>query len=225
VEAGPRILPSFDARLAARARSGLEAIGVEVLTGTRVTDIRPGTVWLEGKPLDTRTVIWAAGVQASPAAVWLGCAADRVGRVIVDEHLRIQADHRIFVVGDTAAHTPEGAVHPLPGLAPVAKQMGKHVALVIKADLAGKLLPSAFRYRNWGTMATIGRNKAIADFGTMKLYGFPAWIAWSLTHVAFLDGFANRVSVAANWFWSYLTWQRGARVISMPVRRITGEEL
>lgn len=225
VEAGPRILPSFDAGLAATAQKGLEAIGVEVLTGTCVTDIRSGTVWLDNKPLDTQTVIWAAGVQASPAAAWLGCAADRVGRVIVDQQLRISDDDRIFVIGDTAAQTPQGAAHPLPGLAPVAKQMGKHVAQVIKAELAGKPVPKAFRYRNWGTMATIGRNKAIADFGTMKLSGFPAWIAWSLTHVAFLDGFANRVAVAANWIWSYLTWQRGARVISMPVRSMRGEEV
>lgn len=223
VEAGPRILPSFDARLAAKAHSALEAIGVEVLTDTPVTDIRPGTVWLDGNPLATETVTWAAGVQASPAARWLDCPADRVGRAIVDGHLRIAGQDRIFVIGDTASHTPDGSAQPLPGLAPVAKQMGKHVGSSIRADLRGRPLPAPFRYRNWGTMATIGRNKAIADFGWFKMSGFPAWIAWSLTHVAFLDGFANRVSVASNWIWSYLTWQRGARVILMPARSLAAE--
>lgn len=224
IEAGPRILPAFDMRLAGKARKALEAIGVEVLTSTRVTDVRPGTVWLDGKPLATETVIWAAGVQASAAAWWLDCEADRAGRAIVDGYLGVAGDSRIFVIGDTASQTPDGATHPLPGLAPVAKQMGSYVGRVIKTDLRGRRKPAPFRYKNWGSMATIGRNKAIADFGWLKLSGFPAWIAWSLTHVAFLDGFTNRVSVASNWAWSYLTWQRGARLILMPAHRTGGED-
>lgn len=224
VEAGPRLLPSFNAGLADKAQKALEAIGVEVLTRTRVTDVRQGTVWLEGKPLATETVIWAAGVQASPPARWLDCGADRAGRAIVDGHLRIVGDEPLFVIGDTASQTPVGAAQPLPGLAPVAKQMGSYVGRVIKADLRGRRRPAPFGYRNWGSMATIGRNKAIADFGWLKLSGFPAWIAWSLTHVAFLDGFANRVSVASNWLWSYLTWQRGARLILMSVQGAGGKD-
>ena len=218
VEAGPRILPSFDAKLSEKAVKALETIGVEVLTSTRVTDIRPGMVTLGDAPLATHTVIWAAGVQASPAASWLGSSADRSGRVLVDQHLRLNDDENIFVIGDTAAHLPEGAAHALPGIAPTAKQMGSHVGKVIRAQLRGKKPPLPFRYRDFGTMATIGRNKAIADFGLFKLSGFPAWIAWSIAHVSFLYGFTSRLSVAASWVWSYLTWQRGARVMLVPVR-------
>ncbi len=219
VEAGSRILPSFDAKLSGKARKALESIGVEVLTSTRVTDIRPGAVFLNGVALAAETVIWAAGVQASPAAAWLGCTADRTGRVLVDEHLRLPVDDRIFVAGDTAAYIPAGSTHSLPGLAPIAKQMGNHAGNVIRTQLLGKSLPKPFRYRDWGTMATIGRNKAIADLGTIKLSGFLAWIAWSLAHVSFLHGFTNRISVGSSWIWSYLTWRRGARVMLIPVRR------
>jgi NADH:ubiquinone reductase (H+-translocating) len=218
VEAGPRILPTFHATLSDKAQKALEAIGVEVLTSTRVTDIQAGTVRLDEKPLATETVIWAAGVKASPAAEWLSSPADRTGRAIVDGHLRLANDDRIFVIGDTAAFIPTGATQPLPGLAPMAKQMGKHVGAVIKAQVLGKTLPKPFRYRDWGTMATIGRNKAIADFGAVKLSGFFAWIAWSLAHVSFLYGFTNRISVGSSWIWAYLTWQRGARVMLIPVR-------
>ena len=213
VEAGPRILPAFAEGLAARARKGLEKLGVEVLTDTRVTDMEPGRVRLGDREVATQTVVWAAGVQASPAAQWLGIAGDRTGRVPVDAHLRIDGDARIFVLGDTAAHTPRGADRPLPGLAPVAKQMGTHAARVILAGTAGRRLPAPFRYRNWGSMATVGRNRAIADFGRLRLAGFPAWAVWSLVHVALLDGTLSRASVALSWLWSYVTWERGARLI------------
>lgn len=218
VEAGPRILASFDARLSAKAQKSLEALGVEVLTSTRVTDIRVGSVLLNNEPIDTETVIWAAGVQASPAAKWLGCPADRTGRALVDVHLRLPDDDSIFVIGDTAALIPKGATQALPGLAPMAKQMGQHAAKVIKSRLHGQAMPDPFRYRNWGTMATIGRNKAIVDLGRFKFSGFLAWIAWSFTHVSFLYGFTNRLSVSSSWIWSYLTWQRGARVMLISVQ-------
>jgi NADH dehydrogenase len=224
VEAGPRILPSFDEKLASIARKALEAIGIEVLTNTKVTDIQAGTVWLDHEPLASETVIWAAGIEASPAAKWLDCPADQVGRVLVDEHLRVTGDNCIFVVGDTAANVPASGSKALPGLAPVAKQMGSHVGKVIKAQLQGRKMPKPFKYRDWGTMATIGRNKAVVDFGWLKLSGFTAWIVWSLTHVAFLDGFTNRVSVGSSWVWSYLTWQRGARVMLIPVRPVQTDD-
>ena len=213
VEAGPRILPNFPERLAGVAQKGLERMGVTVLTATKVTDIRAGQVTLDGADLPSDTVIWAAGVQASPAARWLGVAPDRSGRVPVDAQLRIAEDSRIFVLGDTAAHIPEGAERPLPGLAPVAKQMGSHAARVILAEVRGRPTPGPFRYRNRGNMATIGRNKAIADFGRIRLSGFPAWVLWSLVHVSLLDGTISRAAVACSWAWSYLTWERGARVI------------
>ncbi len=213
VEAGPRILSNFPERLAAVARKGLERMGVEVLTTTRVTDIGAGRVVLNGIALASDTVIWAAGVQASGAARWLWVEPDRAGRVPVDAYLRIANDRRIFVLGDTAAHTPEGAERALPGLAPVAKQMGAHAARVILAEAKGRAEPTPFRYRNWGNMATIGRNKAIADFGRLRLSGLSAWVLWSFVHVSLLDGMMNRASVATSWAWSYLTWERGARVI------------
>jgi NADH dehydrogenase len=142
----------------------------------------------------------------------------------VDEHLRVTGDNSIFVVGDTAANVPASGSKALPGLAPVAKQMGSHVGKVIKAQLQGRKMPKPFKYRDWGTMATIGRNKAVVDFGWLKLSGFTAWIVWSLTHVAFLDGFTNRVSVGSSWVWSYLTWQRGARVMLIPVRPVQTDD-
>ena len=224
VEAGPRILPAFDERLSASAEGALKKLGVEVMTDTRVTEIAEGRVKLGDTDLASQTVIWAAGVQASPAARWLDAPADRAGRVTVDEHLRIADDRRIFVVGDTAAHTPEGAARPLPGLAPVAKQMGSHVARVIRAEAKGRASPAPFRYRNWGNLATIGRNKAVADFNGLRLTGFPAWLIWSLVHVMLLDGSLNRVTVSLSWIWSYLTWERGARLILPAVMAPKGKE-
>lgn len=213
VEAGPRILPAFPESLSAAAQKDLEEMGVEVLTGTRVTAIDEGHVSLGETALATETVVWAAGVQASPAGAWLGVQTDRVGRVSVDGFMRIDGDARVFVVGDTAAYTPEGAERPLPGVAPVAKQMGAQVAAVIAAEVRGGDRPRPFRYRDWGSMATIGRNRAVAELGGVKLTGFLAWILWSAAHVAFLEGMKNRVSVGLSWAWSYLTWQRGARLI------------
>lgn len=213
IEAGPRILPAFADGLADRARKQLVDLGVDVRIDARVEDIRAGQIEVAGKRIKAETVLWAAGVKASPAGTWLGVETDRAGRVVVDEHMRPLGEDHVYVVGDTASFTPDGKDRPLPGLAPVAKQMGKHVAGSILADVSGKRPQDGFTYRDWGNMATIGRNRAIADLGWMRLSGFPAWLAWSLAHVAFLTGLRNRLSVASNWIWAYLTWQRGARII------------
>ena len=213
VDAGSRVLSSFPETLSQSAAKSLATIGVDVITNTRVTAMEAGRVKIGDEWVATETVIWAAGVEASPAGQWLMADMDRSGRVTVDQWLRVPGDRRIYVVGDTASHTPEGAEGPLPGLAPVAKQMGAFAAKAIARDAAGKPEPTPFRYRDWGSMATIGRNKAVAEFGRLRLSGFPAWLLWSLAHVAFLEGMKNRISVGLSWAWSYLTWQRGARLI------------
>ena len=188
-------------------------MGVEVQTNTRVENVFDGSVVLGGAKLDAATVIWAAGVQASPAGHWLGAKTDRSGRVSVGPELKALGEERIFAIGDTAAHIPEGADRVLPGVAPVAKQMGVHAARVILAAAGLGRDPGAFRYLDFGNMATIGRNKAIADLNGWKLAGFPAWLLWGLAHVYFLIGFRSRFVVALNWAWSYVTWQRGVRLI------------
>jgi NADH:ubiquinone reductase (H+-translocating) len=158
------------------------------------------------------TIVWAAGVVASPAARWLGIEPDRAGRISTCPALRAPGHPNIFVIGDTAA-CPDGEGGTLPGVAPVAKQQGQHVARTILSIIAGKPEPQ-FRYRNYGNMATIGRSHAIADFGRIQISGFPAWLVWGLAHVWFLVGFRNRWSVGWNWLWNYVTYQRSARLIT-----------
>jgi NADH dehydrogenase len=162
--------------------------------------------------IPARTIIWAAGVMASPAGLWLGAETDRAGRVKVKEDLSLPGDPNIFVIGDTASAT-DAQGHLLPGVAPVAKQQGKYVAELLKARLAGRTKP-AFRYRDFGSMSTIGRKSAVAQIGRLKLSGFAAWLLWSLAHVYFLIGFRNRLTVAMNWAWNYLTFQRCTRLIT-----------
>ena len=162
--------------------------------------------------VESRTLIWAAGVAASPAAAWLGIDARRGGRAPVLSDLTLRGHPEIFVIGDTAEVV--GTNRPLPGVAPVAKQQGAYVARVIAARLAGKPAPAPFRYRDYGNLATIGRHEAVADFGWMRLTGRLAWLAWGTAHIYFLIGFRNRATVAINWLWSYLTYQRGARLIT-----------
>ena len=158
-------------------------------------------------------MIWAAGVSASPAAKWLGAAHDRVGRVIVEPDLSVAGHPQIFVVGDTAAMTtPDG--RPVPGIAPAAKQGGIHVARTICARLADVPAPGPFRYRHFGNLATIGRGSAVADFGWIQVKGLAAWWLWGAAHVFFLIGFRNRVAVILDWLWAYVTYQRGARLIT-----------
>lgn len=212
VEAGPRLLPSFPADLSQAAAQALTGLGVELRLGTAVTACDANGVNLGDERIESRTVIWAAGVAASPAARWLGVAPQRGGRVAVGSDLSLPDHPEIFVIGDTAHVTaPQG---PLPGVAPVAKQQGAYVARVIAARLAGKPPPAAFRYRDFGNLATIGRRKAVVNFGRVRLTGRPAWLLWGMAHIYFLIGFRNRIVVAADWLWSYVTYQRGARLIT-----------
>jgi NADH dehydrogenase len=208
IEAGPRLLPAFPERLSAKTRQALAHLGVEVRTGSPVTDIGPTHVRIGDETIATHTIIWAAGVQASPAAAWLHAACDRAGRVLVGPDLRVAGTDNVFAIGDTAACTgPAG--RPLPGIAPVAKQQGRYVAAVIAGKAKG-----AFRYRHFGNLATIGRRRAVMDFGRLQLSGFFAWLLWSVAHIWFLVGFRSRISVGLHWAWNYLTFKRSARLIT-----------
>ena len=218
LEAGPRILPTFSEQLADRAKRSLNALGVEVRAGCAVTEVGDGFVDAGGTRISARTTLWAAGVRASPLAATLGVPLDRAGRVLVEPDLSVPGDPRVFAIGDVASflHSPGGA--PLPGVAPVAIQQGRHVAANVRADLAGR--PRAhFRYHDRGNMAVIGRARAIAELPRMKLWGFLAWLAWALIHVATLIGFRNRAVVLFEWVWAYFTLQRGARLITGSIDR------
>jgi NADH dehydrogenase len=212
VEAGPRLLTAFDPKLSEAAQRSLEQLGVEVRLNDGVTDCDWSGVSLGRERLETRTIVWAAGVKASPAAEWLGAARDSAGRVEVEPDLSVPGHPDIFVIGDAAAALDPGG-RLLPGVAPVAKQQGAYVAKLLMARAKGRSLP-AFRYRDFGSMATIGRKRAIAQIGALKVNGFAAWLLWSLAHIYFLIGFRNRLAVALNWAWSYLTFQRGTRLIT-----------
>ena len=215
VEAGPRVLAAFPPTLSDAARRSLERLGVEVRLGTPVTQCDEGGVTIGDDRLEAATIIWAAGVAASSAAKWLGVEPDRVGRVVVWPDLTVAGHPEIFCIGDTA-HAPGAEGQPLPGLAPVAKQQGAYVARVLRARLAGKPAPGPFRYRNFGTMAAIGRRAAVADFGWIRISGTLAWLLWGAVHVSFLIGFRNRLVVILDWLWSYVTFQSGARLITGP---------
>jgi len=212
IEAGPRLLAPFDPSLSEAARRSLEQLGVEVRLGVGVTDCDCSGVSLGQERLQTRTIIWAAGVKASPAAEWLNAECDRAGRVKVQGDLSVPGHPNIFVIGDAAATSgPDGK--PLPGVAPVAKQQGWYAANLLMARAEGKTLP-AFRYRDLGSMATIGRKRAVVQVGAFKVSGLPAWLLWSLAHIYFLIGFRNRLAVTMNWCWNYVTFQRGTRLIT-----------
>jgi NADH dehydrogenase len=215
VEAGPRVLAAFPPVLSAAAQRSLETLGVEVRLGAAVTQCDAGGVTVGRERLESATIIWGAGVAASPAAKWLGADKDRAGRVTVGPDLTVPGHPGIFVIGDTAQAMGSNG-KPLPGLAPVAKQQGAYVARVLRARLAGKPAPRPFRYRNFGTMATIGRRAAVADFGWIRFDGTVAWLLWGLVHVSFLIGFRNRLVVMLDWMWSYVTFQSGARLITGP---------
>ena len=213
VQAGARILPAFAAPLSAHATRSLQKLGVEVLTDSRVEAIDDAGVTVSGKRIAARTVLWAAGVVASPAAKWLGAPADNAGRLKVGADLSLPGSPDIFAIGDTAASSAWNG-QPVPGLAPAAKQGGAYVAATIRARVAGRRAPPPFRYRHLGSLATIGRKAAVADFGWIKLNGAPAWWLWGLVHVGFLVGARNRVSVIFDWFWAYLTFRSGTRLIT-----------
>lgn len=208
IEAGPRLLGAFPGPLAGKARASIEELGVTVLAGKPVDAISDTHVDVAGIRIPTHTVIWAAGVEASPAALWLDALADRAGRVVVNSDLTVPGYPEIHVIGDTASLAEPGG-RSLPGVAPVAKQQGKHVARIIAT---GRSLP--FRYRDYGNLATIGRHRAVIDFGRVQLSGTLAWLLWCTAHIFFLAGFRNRFAVGAHWLWSYLTFERGARLIT-----------
>jgi len=212
IEAGPRLLPSFPPRLSEVAERDLARLGVELRLGAKVMRCDDCGAELEDGRIESRTLIWAAGVAASPAARWLGIEPGRGGRVPVGPDLTVPGHPEIFVIGDTAEVAgPEGT---LPGVAPVAKQEGAYVARVVTARLTGKPPPPAFRYASIGNLATIGRRAAVVDFGWLRLTGRLAWLVWGIAHIYFLIGFRNRMTVAIDWLWSYLTYQRGARLIT-----------
>jgi NADH dehydrogenase FAD-containing subunit len=213
IEAGPRLLPAFPESLSAAARRMLEHLGVEVRLGQAVTGCDPAGVAIGGEHLPAATVIWAAGVAASPAGKWLAAERDRAGRVKVAPDLTLPGHPEVFVIGDTALVLDDQG-RPVPGIAPAAKQQGKHVAAAILARLRGDAAPRPFRYRHLGNLATIGRKAAVADFGWIRLTGWVAWLLWGIVHVFFLIGFRNRIVVMVNWLWAYLTFDPGARLIT-----------
>lgn len=211
IEAGDRVLPSFPPDLTQKARAQLERLGVEVLTGQPVTHIDENGYRLGETYVPARTIVWAAGVQASPLGRALGLPVDRVGRVLVQPDLTVSGHPNVFVLGDLAATSQNGK--PVPGIAPAAKQMGRYAAAVIRARLRGQAHPT-FRYRDFGNWATIGRMAAVVHFGRIKLSGLLAWWGWLAAHVFFLIGFRNRFVVLTNWAMAYWTYRRAARVIT-----------
>ncbi len=212
VDAGPRLLTAFPSALSAVALDAIEQLGVEVRLNAPVTNIAHDHVEIAGVAVPTHTAIWAAGVRASPAAEWLGIGTDAAGRAVIGSDLSVPGCENIFVIGDTAAcKGPDG--RPLPGIAPVAKQQGKHAAQMILAAIAGRKIKH-FRYRHFGNLATIGRSQAVIDFGRVHLTGFLAWTLWSTAHVLFLVGYRNRFAVGMSLFWNYLTFARHARIIT-----------
>ncbi|MGE0211610.1 MAG: NAD(P)/FAD-dependent oxidoreductase [Parvibaculaceae bacterium] len=215
VEAGPRILSSFPESLSIAALRQLQELGVEVLLGKPVTACDTDGVTVgDSLRIPSACVVWGAGVMASPAARWLDAEKDAAGRVIVTTSLALPGDPSIFVIGDTAAVRGEKG-QLVPGVAPAAKQMGRHVAKLIRRRIAGSgNAEEPFRYRDYGNLATIGRSRAVADFGRLRLSGFPAWALWCVAHIFFLIGFRNRIVVMMEWAWAYLTYERGARLIT-----------
>ena len=211
VEAGPRLLRQFDESLSHSAQRALEKLGAEVRLGTAVTGCDEAGISMGTERVESRTIMWSAGVEASPAGRWLGVETDRAGRVKVEPDLSLPGRPHIFVLGDTALVTGVGG-QPLPGVAPVAKQQAAYVAQVIAARVAGRPV-APFHYRDYGMLATIGRSHALVQFGRVKLSGFPAWVLWCFAHIFFLIGFRNRLFVMLNWAWNFLASRRGARLI------------
>ncbi len=215
IEAGKQILASFPASLAEKSTRKLESLGVTVQTGVRVEKVDAEGVIVSGRRIASGTVIWCAGVVASPAGKWLGAPVDRAGRVQVEPDLSVPGCPEIYVIGDTASVVQDGS--PLPGVAPVAMQQGHHVAKLLRQRLRGESAPSPFRYLNKGNLATVGRSFAVADLGKIQLSGLFAWLTWIVVHIYYLIGFRNQMLVLAQWAWAYLTFQRGARLITEEV--------
>jgi NADH dehydrogenase len=215
IESGPRVLPSFPETLSRTAVRSLRKLGVEVLCGHPVSHCDGEGVVVAGQWIRARTVIWAAGVIASPAAKWLGAEKDRAGRVMVRPDLSVPGHAEVFVIGD-AAHAIGGDGRQFPGNAAVAKQQGRYVARLIQDRVNGFVNTPPFRYRDFGSLATIGRRAAVAKLGKVELHGWPAWVIWSLVHIYFLIGNRNRLAVLITWIWAYITFQHGCRLITQP---------
>ena len=221
VEAAPRVLGGYQPALSAYARAALERLGVEVRLGQAVTGCDIDGVDLGDERLAARTLIWAAGVRASPAARWLDAPADAVGRLKVLPDLTVPGRPEIFAIGDTVAlANPDGA--PVPGIAPAAKQQGRFVGRSLRARLRGAPFAEPFRYRDAGRLAQIGKRSAIADFGWLALRGAPAWWLWGVAHIYFLVGVRSRLAVVLNWLWIHLLNQRAARLITQGADLVEG---
>ncbi|MDR3620434.1 MAG: NAD(P)/FAD-dependent oxidoreductase [Paludisphaera borealis] len=211
IEGSPRVLPSYVEQLSESAKRQLETLGVEVRSGVHVTGIDAEGVWIGSERIKARTVLWAAGVSASPLGRMMGVPLDRAGRVIVEPDLTIAGHPEVYVIGDLAHAEQDG--RPVPGVAPAAAQMGKHAARSILRALDGKPR-EPFRYVDKGSLATIGRGAAVAQIGRLKISGFFAWLLWLFVHIFFLIGFRNRLFVMIQWAWSYISYDRGARLIT-----------
>jgi NADH dehydrogenase len=223
IEGGPHVLPAYPEDLSRSALEQLRRLGVEVSTSAMVTKIEPGVIYMGDTPMNAAVILWAAGVDASPLGKKLGGPTDRAGRVLVEPDLSIPAHPEVFVIGDLAA-LKDASGNLLPGVAPVAIQEGRFVGKLIMRELE-KRPPSFsrslreggdfdFHYHDKGSLATIGRSAAIAQFGKIHISGFAAWLAWLFVHILFLIGFRNRVLVFIQWAWSYFTYERGARLIT-----------
>lgn len=219
LEGGPRILPTYRPELGEHARNDLTTLGVEVRTGALVTSVERGAVHVGGETIRTRTVMWAAGNAASPLGRTLGVPVDRAGRVPVEPDLSAPGHPEVFVIGDLASISTRGK--PVPGVAPAAMQMGAHAAKNIRRDLEQRPR-TPFVYRNKGDLATIGRYRAIADFGRFQVTGSLAWWFWLFLHIMYLAGFRNRISVLIEWGYAYFTYARGARLITGTLPRALG---
>ncbi|KAA9382368.1 NAD(P)/FAD-dependent oxidoreductase [Neorhizobium galegae] len=217
VEAGPRVLSAFTENQSQYALKALRAHGVEVILSAAVEHIDAYGMVVADTRISTQNVFWAAGTQARPAGAWLGAECARNNSIKVLDDCSVPGHPDIFAIGDVSSYQIGGK--PLPGLAPVAKQQGRYVGRLIIARAAGRKTSRAFRYRNWGTMAVIGRSKAIADFGWLRLRGYPAWAAWSMVHLFLLIDFRSKLTVYVNWAWAWFTRGRGARLLTRTVAR------
>ena len=216
IEAGPRLLPSFSPKISECVRQSLLKRGVDVRLGAAVTKCADKKVLIGEDSMDADTIVWAAGVRASPASDWLGADSDQAGRAKVRGDLSFESAPNVFVIGDTAsAVDADGKL--VPGVAPAAKQQGAYVGRKIADRIAGAPEKGPFHYLDFGSLATIGRNSAVAEFGDIKLTGFLAWLFWCVIHIYFLIGFRNRIVVTLDWLWSYLTLERGARLITRSI--------
>ena len=222
LEGGPRILAAYPEALSARAADVLRRIGVEVRVGANVTQVSPDAVWLGGEQIRARTVLWAAGVAAPPLTRTLGVALDRAGRIVVEPDCSVPGHSEVFAIGDVASWRGGSDGQALPGVAPVAIQQGRAVAANLLRRFRGEAT-KPFRYRDKGSMATIGRAAAVAVIGRLQFDGVIAWLVWLFVHIMYLIGFRNRVMVLLGWAWAYVTWSRGARLITGPWRPRTAE--